>query len=104
MVAEENQRRLNSLREAYILAIRQKVERNWIKPAGSGKMPVCEVHVVQGPGGIILGVDFGDCGGSTATYRASIENAVYKAEPLPKPEDPELFERELNFFFNPSIQ
>jgi colicin import membrane protein len=104
MLAEENQQKLNSLREAYILAIRQKVERNWIKPAGSGKMSVCEVHVVQGPGGIILDVDFGACGGSTATYRASIENAVYKAEPLPKPGDPKLFERELNFFFNPSVQ
>jgi len=104
MLAEENQARLNTLREAYILAIKQKVERYWIKPAGSGKMPVCEVHVVQGPGGIILDVNFGDCGGSTTTYRASIENAVYKAEPLPEPEDPELFERELNFFFNPSVQ
>jgi len=104
MVAEERQQKLNSLREAYILAIRQKVERNWIKPAGSGKMPICEVHVVQLPGGIITKVDFGACAGSTTTYRASIENAVYKAEPLPKPEDPELFERELNFFFNPSVQ
>ena len=104
MVAEENQRKLNSLRADYIIAIQQKVERKWIKPAGSEKMPVCEVHVVQGPGGIILGVDFGACGGSTATYRASIENAVYKAEPLPEPGDPELFERELNFFFNPNIQ
>ena len=65
-------------------------------------MPVCEVHVLQGPGGIILDVTFGACGGSTATYRASIENAVYKAEPLPKPEDPSLFERELTFLFNPT--
>jgi TolA protein len=102
MLAEENQQKLNSLRELYILAIKQKVERKWIKPAGSGKMPVCEVHVVQGPGGIILDVDFGACGGSTATYRASIENAVYKADPLPEPGDPKLFERELNFFFKPS--
>jgi colicin import membrane protein len=104
MVAEERQQKLNSLRELYILAIRQKVERNWLKPAGSGKMPVCEVRVMQGPGGIILHVDIGSCDGSTETYRASIQNAVYRAEPLPTPEDPELFERELNFFFNPSEQ
>jgi colicin import membrane protein len=102
--AEENQRRLNSLREAYILAIRQKVERNWRKPPGSGKMPVCEVKVTQGPGGIILAVAFGDCGGSTGTYRASIENAVRKADPLPKPGDPALFERELTFLFKPPQQ
>jgi colicin import membrane protein len=67
-------------------------------------MPTCEVRVVQVPGGIILDVEFGAGDGSTATYRASIQNAVYKAEPLPTPENPELFERELNFFFNPSVQ
>ena len=85
----------------YIHAIRQKVERNWIKPVGSREMPLCKVHVEQGPGGIILDVAFGPCSGSTAAYRASIENAVYKSEPLPTPGDPELFEREINFYFDP---
>ncbi len=64
-------------------------------------MPDCEVRVIQGPGGIILDVTIGRCGGGTATYRASIENAVYKAEPLPRPGDPALFERELIILFNP---
>jgi hypothetical protein len=104
MLAEENQRRIDSLDEAYILSLQQKIERNWLKPMGSGKMPVCEVLVEQGPGGIILDVAFGSCDGSTATYRQSILNAVYKAEPLPSPGDPELFERELNFYFNPGVQ
>jgi len=67
-------------------------------------MPICEVHVVQGPGGVILDVIFGACGGSTGTYRASIENAVYKAEPLPDPGAPALFEREMTFLFNPEQQ
>ena len=67
-------------------------------------MPVCEVRVLQGPGGIILDVTFGACGGSTALYRASIEKAVYNAEPLPKPGDDALFERELKFLFNPAEQ
>ncbi len=99
--SEENQRRLNTLREAYRLAIRQKIERNWRQPQESGKMPDCEVRVLQGPGGIILDVTFGDCKGGTTTYRLSIENAVYKAEPLPKPGDPALFERELVIRFKP---
>ena len=102
--AEESQRRLNSLRDAYILAIKQKIERKWLQPQGITEMPDCEVRVIQGPGGIILDVSFGACGGSIATYRASIENAVYKAEPLPKPGDPALFERELTFLFNPNEQ
>jgi hypothetical protein len=103
-LAEDSQQNLNSLSDAYILAIRQKVERNWMKPTGNGNMPVCEVLVLQGPGGIILDVDFGACDDSTANYRASIENAIYKAEPLPSPGDPELFERQLILFFNPSVQ
>ena len=100
--AEENQRRLSRLRQDYILAIRQKVERNWRKPAGSGKMPLCEVHVTQGPSGIVLEIAFGACPGSTATYRNSIENAVRKADPLPAPGDPALFERKLKFLFKPT--
>jgi hypothetical protein len=98
--AEEDQPRLTTLDDAYMLAIRLKVERNWKKPGGGGDTPACEVHVVQGPGGIILDVKFGACAG-TATYRASIENATYKAEPLPGPGDPALFERELTFTFSP---
>ena len=101
LAAEENQRRLSTLREAYITAIRQKVERNWTRPAGSGKMPPCKVHVKQIPGGFIEAVIFEECAGSTGTYRASIENAVRKAEPLPKPSDPALFERDIKFTFRP---
>jgi colicin import membrane protein len=100
--AEESQRRLNTLREAYILAIKQKIERNWRQPQGHTEMPDCEVRVIQGPGGIILEVSFGVCQGGDKTYRSSIENAVYKADPLPEPDDPSLFERELIILFNPS--
>lgn len=101
LLKEAEERRLNSLQETYKMAIYQKVKRNWIRPAGSEEVPECWVRVLQGPGGIILDVTFGDCKGSTVSYRASIENAVYKAEPLPKPADQSLFERELNFNFRP---
>jgi len=99
--AEESQRRLNSLLKAYQLAIMQKIKRNWVRPPESGKMPACEVTVLQGPGGIILDVSFGACQDVTPTYRLSIENAVYKAEPLPKPGDPSLFDREIDLTFKP---
>ncbi len=99
--AEESQQKLNLLREAYRLAIQQKIHRNWLKPPDSGKIPICKVKVIQGPAGIILDVTVGACPGVTPTYRASIENAVYKADPLPKPGDPSLFERELIILFNP---
>ncbi len=53
----------DSLRSAYVLAIKQKIERNWRQPQEAGKMPDCEVRVLQGPGGIILDVSFGRCAG-----------------------------------------
>lgn len=98
--AEQSNHRLNSLKDAYMTAIKQKIERNWIRPQESGKIASCEVHVLQGPGGIIVDVAFGVCSGTKA-YRASIENAVYKAEPLPKPGDEALFDREIEFIFAP---
>jgi len=99
--AEESQRRLNSLREAYILAIKQRIERNWRQPPGIIEMPACRLKVLQGTGGIILDVSIGTCTGGSPIYRDSIVKAVYKADPLPKPGDPSLFQRELNILFKP---
>jgi hypothetical protein len=99
-----DEEKINALRYDYTQAVRQKVEPNWIKPVGGGEIPLCKVHIEQGPRGIILDVDFGPCGDSTAAYRASIENAVFKAEPLPAPGDQEMFTRYLNFYFDPSVQ
>jgi len=57
--------------------------------------------VVQGPGGIILDVTFGECPG-TREYRLSVEAAVLKSDPLPEPEDKELFERNIILKFKPN--
>jgi len=98
--AEESQRKLNSLRQAYLLAISQKIHRNWRNPPDGGKTPACVVKVRQGPGGIILDVNIKVCQASN-TYRLSIENAVYKAEPLPLPADPSLFDPDIEITFKP---
>jgi colicin import membrane protein len=99
--AEELSLKQSFLKSAYSNAIKEKVERYWRRPQESSKIESCEVRVLQGPGGIIMDVTFGDCDGGTSAYRASIENAVYKAEPLPQPGDKTLFEREINFIFSP---
>jgi len=104
MLAEERQQELSSLRDAYITAIRQRIERNWNKPLGNEKMPLCEVLIQQGPGGIILDVKIGACDGGSETYRTSIENAVRRADPLPRPADPDLFESRLKLEFKPKTQ
>jgi colicin import membrane protein len=85
-----------------VAVIRQKVERNWNRPPGLDKSPSCIVRVRLVPGGEVLAATVVR-GSGNALFDRSVENAVYKASPLPLPADPELFEyfREIEFLFNP---
>lgn len=85
----------------YAAMIRQRVERNWIRPASAQSGIKCEVRVTQAMGGMVLSVSFGKCNGDSAV-RQSIENAVMQSSPLPPPNDPRLFDRNLSFIFNPA--
>ena len=85
--------------------IRQKVERNWVRPAGWTKGMECVVRVRLAPTGEVINATVARSSGSAAFDR-SVENAVYKASPLPLPEDKGLFEhfRELELRFRPEGQ
>lgn len=85
--------------------IRQKVERNWVRPAGWTRGMECVVRVRLAPTGEVINATVARPSGSPAFDR-SVENAVYKASPLPLPEDKGLFEhfRELEFRFKPEGQ
>ena len=95
-----NQKRLNSLRGRYIADIQNKVERNWIRPASAKQGLSCKVVVNQIPGGEVINVTVTQCIGDEV-FRRSVESAVYKASPLPRPSDPALFDREIVFTFKP---
>lgn len=84
----------------YVGLIRQKVTRNWTRPASARAGLACEVMVTQIPGGQVTGVQIGSCNGDEAVRR-SIEAAVLRASPLPMPDDAALFERNLRFTFKP---
>jgi colicin import membrane protein len=58
------------------------------------------VLVNQLPGGAVGDVRIGRCNGDDAVRR-SIEAAVRRADPLPLPSNPALFERNLRFTFKP---
>jgi colicin import membrane protein len=85
--------------------IRQKVERNWVRPAGWTKGMECVVRVRLAPTGEVINATVARPSGNPAFDR-SVENAVYKASPLPLPEDKDLFEhfRELELRFRPEGQ
>jgi len=81
-------------------AIQQQITRNFIRPASAPENLECIVNVKQLPGGQVVNVDIGRCNGDGAVQRA-IEAAVKKASPLPSPENPSVFERDLTLIFRP---
>ena len=88
--------------DQYIALIRQKVSRNWARPPGSEKGLQCTVMVKLAPGGEVIQATVVRSSGD-AVFDRSVENAVYKASPLPLPQEADLFEyfREIEFLFNP---
>lgn len=90
----------SGLLDQYVDVIRQKVERNWLKPASARSGIECVVQVRQIPGGEVVEVRVTRCNGDAAVVR-SIEAAVLRSSPLPPPPDPALFERSLEFVFIP---
>lgn len=88
------------LLDQWIEVIRQRVQRNWIRPGSARAGLECEVRVMQIPGGEVVDVRVGQCNGDAAVVR-SIENAVYKASPLPPPPNAALFERNIILIFKP---
>ena len=88
--------------DKYIPLIRQRVSRSWNSPVGIAKGLKCVVHVRLTPGGEVLSAAVVRSSGN-GIFDRSVEYAVYKAAPLPLPEDPTLFDnfREIEFIFDP---
>jgi colicin import membrane protein len=103
LAAEEraNSARAGAQGAQYAAAIRARVERAWIRPPSARPGLSCEVHVTQVPGGVVTAVSLGACNGDEAV-KQSIVDAVYRASPLPSPENADLFERNLVFNFKPN--
>lgn len=86
--------------DRYRFAITRKIEQNWVRPASAVPGLECVINVRQVPGGQVISATIERCNGDAAVQR-SIEAAVFKASPLPEPEDPSLFERNLIITFKP---
>ena len=84
----------------YVYGIQQQIQRHWAKPASAETGLECVVNVRQLPGGEVVGATIGQCNGDDAVKR-SIVAAVHRASPLPEPEDPILFDRNLRIIFKP---
>lgn len=102
LAAEEEARRVEraGLLDEYVRLIQNRIQRSWIPPASAQSGIECTVNVTQIPSGDVVDVRVGQCNGDEAVVR-SIEAAVLRSSPLPRPPVPALFERNLEVIFRP---
>jgi len=81
-------------------ALQGRIRRNYIQPASAPPDLECTVNIRQLPGGRVVDVTIGQCNGD-ASVRRAVEAAIYKASPLPSPDNPAIFERDLRITFKP---
>jgi colicin import membrane protein len=100
--ARLEEQRVQSALGEYIGYIAEKVERNWLRPAGSPKGLRCKVNVKVIPGGDVASARVIESSGDSVFDR-SAENAVLRASPLPMPPDAAIARhfRDFNFNFEP---
>ena len=88
--------------DEYIRLIVNRIRQNWIPPASARAGIQCTVHVTQIPSGDVVDVRVGQCNGDEAVVR-SIEAAVLRSSPLPRPRISSLFNRNLEVIFRPEV-
>lgn len=94
------QRQLNTLLSEYVGAINAKVTSRWRRPPSLElDNSTCVVYVRQATGGFIEEVRVLECSGNSDVLKRSVEEAVWKSDPLPTPADDELFQKELKLTF-----
>jgi colicin import membrane protein len=91
--------------DEYIRQIQAKIALNWNQPLSAKPGLECVINVIQLPTGDVFKatVDNNRCNGDDAVKR-SIEAAVQRASPLPKPPTQAVFERNLIVTFRPDVQ
>jgi colicin import membrane protein len=88
--------------ERYKAMVRQQIMRYWVVQGGLAKQDATKLFVRVAPTGTVLDVKVMESSGNDALDRSAIA-AVYKASPLPVPQDPDLFRsfRELRLTLRP---
>lgn len=80
-------------------ALSRHVVKYWNRPGGTPDFS-CEVRVQLLPDGTVTSARVVTSCGNSALDQ-SVEDAVFRASPMPKPADASVFDRNLNFIFKP---
>lgn len=105
MSSEETERKTaatSAAQNQWVDAIRAKVIPNFNPPPGAPDEFQCRVHVSLLPGGQVVGVKLLESCGNPI-LDSSVERAIRKSDPLPTPDNPAAFDRELEFTFVPHL-
>lgn len=84
----------------YLSKVRAKIRGNIVLPQSINGNPESVFAVTQLPSGEVLAVKLKTSSGNPALDTA-VERAILKSSPLPKPDNPSLFERELEIRYRP---
>jgi colicin import membrane protein len=84
----------------YIGRLKGKIKSNIVLPPDIAGNPEAIFDVVQLPTGEVMSAKLRKSSGHTA-YDAAVERAILKSSPLPKPDRPEQFQRNLEIKFRP---
>jgi colicin import membrane protein len=84
----------------YVDKIRAKIKMNIALPSGIRGNPEAIFNVIQLPTGDVFSVQLVQSSGHKP-YDEAVERAILKSSPLPKPDRPEQFQRELKLKFKP---
>jgi colicin import membrane protein len=84
----------------YVDRIRSKIKSNVVLPSGIKGNPEAIFDVVQIPSGDVIDVKLIKSSGYQL-YDDAVERAIRKSSPLPRPDRPEQFQRELRLKFKP---
>ncbi|HEX3633692.1 MAG TPA: TonB family protein [Casimicrobiaceae bacterium] len=84
----------------YIRRIQAKIKGNVVVPPEVAGNPEAIFDVVQLPTGEIIDAQLRKSSGNRA-YDEAVQRAIIKASPLPRPDSPDLFQRNLTLKFRP---
>ncbi|MGQ0503282.1 MAG: cell envelope integrity protein TolA [Panacagrimonas sp.] len=92
--------RIGDVKRRWVDVLNDHIGSRWLRPPGLPPQLRCTVQIDILPNGEVISVKIIQSSGNPS-FDVSVENAVYKASPLPLPEDPKAFERSLRPTFTP---
>ena len=88
----------------HALAIMEQVKRSWLKPTNVRQDLACTTKATVSPKGDVEAVEITQSSGDAAFDNSAV-GAVYRASPLPVPQDPALADefKTMQFHFTPKM-